>query len=238
MREEGDEAEGLAGLAGLLPAKVRALIAQGALLLDIRWPPVFAAGHIPDSFNYPVRNLRGAQQVANLLPPGEPVILVAHDDAELAAAAQALRADGRRPLGGYLAGGIEAWDPADFPLATLSALPIAELRTRLEERNPHLVVVDVREAVEWDMGHIAGALHIPLGELVGRRGEVDAHKAVTLVCAAGIRSSLAATLLRHHGYQRVYNVPEGMNGWLKAGYPVVMPGHGSQATPQAGMGGG
>jgi len=202
---------------------VRALAAQGALLLDIRWPPVFATGHIPGSFNYPVRNLRGAQQAANLLPSGGPLILVAQDEAELGAAAQALREDGRRPVAGHLAGGIAAWQAAGFPLATLPVLPIAELRTQLEETNPDLVLVDVREGVEWDMGHIAGALHIPLGELVGRRGEVDAHKTVALICAAGIRSSLAATLLRHHGYQRLYNVPEGMNGWLKAGYPVIMP---------------
>jgi rhodanese-related sulfurtransferase len=82
-------------------------------------------------------------------------------------------------------------------------------------------VVDVRETVEWRRGHIPGALHIPV-HAIGRRGpaELDAGRAVVLMCASGHRSTLAAGTLTKLGFAEVYDVHGGMIAWRRKGLPV------------------
>lgn len=82
-----------------------------------------------------------------------------------------------------------------------------------------LAVLDVREPVEWEAGHIEGAVHIPLGELVERRAEVpDAQTLV--VCKVGGRSAQAVAYLAQQGYD-VVNLDGGMLDWDAAGRPMV-----------------
>jgi rhodanese-related sulfurtransferase len=82
------------------------------------------------------------------------------------------------------------------------------------------VVIDVREPFEWEAGHAAGAVHIPLGDLGARVDEVPRDAPVYVVCAAGGRSLQGAALLERHGVEAV-NVTGGMNAWQQAGLPVV-----------------
>lgn len=82
-------------------------------------------------------------------------------------------------------------------------------------------VVDVRESVEWRRGHIPGALHIPV-QAIGRRGpaELDADRAVVLMCASGQRSTVAARTLTTVGFAKVYDVHGGMIAWRRKGLPI------------------
>jgi rhodanese-related sulfurtransferase len=82
-------------------------------------------------------------------------------------------------------------------------------------------VVDVRETVEWRRGHIPGARHIPV-RAIGQRGpaELDAGKAVVLMCASGHRSTVAARTLIKLGFAKVYDVHGGMIAWRRKGLPV------------------
>ena len=57
-----------------------------------------------------------------------------------------------------------------------------------------LAVVDVREPVEWQYGHIEGSIHIPLGELPTRLGEVPVGQTL-VVCKVGARSAQAVSCL-------------------------------------------
>jgi rhodanese-related sulfurtransferase len=82
------------------------------------------------------------------------------------------------------------------------------------------VVIDVREPFEWEAGHAAGAVHIPLGDLGSRIDEVPRVAPVYVVCAAGGRSLQGAALLQRHGIEAV-NVTGGMNAWQQADLPVV-----------------
>ncbi len=81
-------------------------------------------------------------------------------------------------------------------------------------------VLDVREPVEWQHGHIEGALHIPLSQLGERRGELppDAHTLV--VCRVGARSAQAAAYLLQQGVDAV-NLAGGMLDWEAAGRPMT-----------------
>jgi rhodanese-related sulfurtransferase len=82
-----------------------------------------------------------------------------------------------------------------------------------------LAVVDVREPEEWEAGHIDGAVHIPLSELLARLGDLpDAQTLV--VCKVGGRSAQAVAYLAQQGYD-VVNLDGGMLDWHGAGRPMV-----------------
>jgi len=80
-------------------------------------------------------------------------------------------------------------------------------------------VLDVREPDEWDRGHIEGAVHIPLGDLQQRVGEVPADQKVLCVCAVGGRSGMATQFLNSIGREAV-NLDGGMHAWQVSGRPV------------------
>ena len=82
------------------------------------------------------------------------------------------------------------------------------------------VVIDVREPFEWEAGHAAAAIHIPLGDLVERVGEVPAVAPVYVICAVGGRSLQGAAFLESRGLEAI-NVTGGMNAWQQAGLPTV-----------------
>ena len=85
-------------------------------------------------------------------------------------------------------------------------------------------VLDVREDSEWQQGHIPGAVHIPLGQLGSRLGELEAFKGadtpVVVVCRSGNRSGMAAVRLRKAGFESVYNLDGGTMAWQQAGMPL------------------
>jgi rhodanese-related sulfurtransferase len=84
------------------------------------------------------------------------------------------------------------------------------------------LILDVREQDEWDAGHAPGAVHIPLGELPARLGELPDPDAGTLgvVCRGGGRSSRAVAWLSQQGFD-VANVDGGMQAWHREGKRLV-----------------
>jgi rhodanese-related sulfurtransferase len=82
------------------------------------------------------------------------------------------------------------------------------------------VVLDVREPYEWAGGHIEGAVHIPLGDLPARVGELDPQLKTLVVCHVGARSARAAAWLSQQGHD-VANLAGGMDAWEGAQRPVV-----------------
>lgn len=77
-------------------------------------------------------------------------------------------------------------------------------------------LLDVREDDEWTAGHAPDAVHIPLGELGERAGEVPQDRKVYVVCRAGGRSAQAVAALNQAGWDSV-NVSGGMRAWEHAG---------------------
>ncbi|WP_456695153.1 rhodanese-like domain-containing protein [Aeromicrobium sp. P5_D10] len=81
-------------------------------------------------------------------------------------------------------------------------------------------LLDVREPHEWAAGHIDGAVHIPLGDLPTRLGELDPTTPTLVICHLGGRSARATQWLQAQGYDAT-NVEGGMEAWEAAGLPVV-----------------
>ena len=86
-------------------------------------------------------------------------------------------------------------------------------------------LIDVREQDEWDQGHIPGALHLSKGYIEIRIEEAVPERStpITLYCAAGVRSLLAAQALDAMGYQDVASMSGGYGAWKQAGFEFVIP---------------
>ncbi|MFG2819558.1 rhodanese-like domain-containing protein [Kitasatospora sp. NPDC048365] len=80
-------------------------------------------------------------------------------------------------------------------------------------------LLDVREQDEWDAGHVDGALHIPIGELIARIEELPEQK-LYVMCRVGGRSAQVVQYLVAQGREAV-NIDGGMYAWEAAGRPMV-----------------
>jgi len=78
------------------------------------------------------------------------------------------------------------------------------------------IALDVREPEEWEAGHIAGSVHIPIGELVMRQDEIPDDLPLVAVCRTGSRSAYATELLVRAGYD-AQNLTGGLKAWELAG---------------------
>jgi rhodanese-related sulfurtransferase len=81
-------------------------------------------------------------------------------------------------------------------------------------------LLDVRENDEWTAGHAPDAVHVRLGELGARTGELPRDREVYVICRTGARSAYAAQALAAGGLNTV-NVADGMTGWAVAGRPMI-----------------
>lgn len=75
------------------------------------------------------------------------------------------------------------------------------------------VLLDVREDWEWDLVHLEGTVHVPLGELPGRLRELDPRAPLVTMCHHGARSARAQELLRAAGWSDVRNLAGGIDAW-------------------------
>jgi rhodanese-related sulfurtransferase len=81
-------------------------------------------------------------------------------------------------------------------------------------------LLDVREDDEWAAGHAPEAVHVRLGELNERSGEIPRDREVYVICRSGARSAYATQALAGAGWNAI-NVADGMTGWAVAGRPMV-----------------
>ncbi|HTK89288.1 MAG TPA: rhodanese-like domain-containing protein [Verrucomicrobiae bacterium] len=199
--------------------QAREAIDKGAVVVDVRTAEEFGAGHIPGAINVWVDGPQFANRVGMFVAGDRPLVLVAAGPTDLAHAVQALGRVGLDDVTGHLQWGMGDWKNQGLPVAEVPQISVHDLATMKEER-PELVVVDVREPFEWDEGHIDGAQHVPLGEIVRRRAELPPGRPIAVVCAGGLRSSLAISALAREGVPATwFNVAGGMGGWTRAGYP-------------------
>ena len=88
----------------------------------------------------------------------------------------------------------------------------AQVKQLLDEGKP-IVLLDVREPQEVALVRIAGAVHIPMGEIPGRLHELDPEADIVVYCHHGMRSASAAEWLRARGLARVRNLAGGIDRW-------------------------
>ncbi len=85
------------------------------------------------------------------------------------------------------------------------------------------LVVDVRRPDEWVAGHVSGAVHIPVDDMLGEAEEkLPKDRDLLFICAAGVRSGLAAEMASALGFEaeRLYNIEQGAPSWIDAQLPT------------------
>ena len=96
-----------------------------------------------------------------------------------------------------------------------------ELKQKLDAGD-RLTLLDVREPWEFQAAHIAGAKHIPMGEVPSRaHQELDPDEHIVVVCHHGVRSLNVANWLRQQGFEKVQSVRGCIDHWSRTIDPTV-----------------
>jgi hydroxyacylglutathione hydrolase len=200
-----------------LPPKAfkEAIEKKSGVLVDVRTMLAFGGGHIPGALNIggsPILSIWAGW----MLDPDEPTLLVLESENDLEEIVRLFIRTGYTKFAGYLVGGMKAWDAAGFPLAEVGLMSVHELNKRAGD----LQIVDVRSPREWKNGHVPGARHIFLPELRKRIGEIDRSKPTAVYCGSGYRASIATSIMKPAGFEKLWNVPGSWEAWKKARLPV------------------
>ena len=204
-------AAGYAGVKTIDAMQAAGAIRQGAVLIDLRGADAFCPEHPAGALNIAFGPKVG-YWAGWVVRPGTRIVLLASNAGEAAEAGRQLLRVGLDAVEGCIDGGIEAWRRAGLPTSAIGQMGAGDLRERLA-RADRLTVIDVRTTREWQEGHIAGAVHIPIGELTGRTGDVPRTGPVATICEGGYRSTLAASLLSRAGVSDVLTVEGGMGAY-------------------------
>ncbi|MFO7938225.1 MAG: rhodanese-like domain-containing protein [Bacteroidales bacterium] len=128
-----------------------------------------------------------------------------------------LRRVGQDRIIGYLDGGMAAWVTNGYKtdyVTQISAEDLHEMVTGSEK----FILIDVRAPLEFEDGHIEGAINIPVADLRERHTELKKEDSIIMLCSSGNRSSLGVSILSQNGFKNLYNVAGGMTGYSAAGY--------------------
>jgi rhodanese-related sulfurtransferase len=100
-------------------------------------------------------------------------------------------------------------------------LSAAQATQLINRRNA--VIVDLRPAADYALGHLPSARHLEFAELQAKIGQIAKNKGnpVLLVCQNGLQSNKASRVVREAGYTEVHVLQGGLNAWQQAGMPVV-----------------
>ena len=103
---------------------------------------------------------------------------------------------------------------------TIPEITVEELKARMDRRED-FVLLDVREPFEREIATIPGAVHIPLGEIPARFGELDSSSEIVIHCKSGVRSAHALEFLRDAGFSKLWNLEGGIHAWSERIDPSV-----------------
>jgi rhodanese-related sulfurtransferase len=82
------------------------------------------------------------------------------------------------------------------------------------------LLLDVREADEWEAGHAPGAVFIPMNSVTARLAELPSDRTIVVICRSGGRSGVVTDALLGRGFEAV-NLAGGMQAWAADERPVV-----------------
>jgi len=187
---------------------------QRFYVVDVRGTKEYAAGHIPNSVNIPVRG-RLETWVGTMVPWESQLVLCGNPEALQEAVYRLHRV-------GYRAKVItpEDWEKAGYPLVQSELIKPKDLYAQMQKPDSP-VVVDVRLPNEWMGLRIGTVVNLPLNRLAELApGKLDPEQKVVTVCNSAFRSSLAVGILERLNFKKVASLDGGSEAWIKAGLPT------------------
>ena len=194
--------------------ELRRRLHDGEWLVDLRHRTAFAAGHVPGTYNMGLDG-QFSTYLGWLIPWGTPVTLLGETPEQVAEAQRELVRIGIDRPAAAATGRPEDW--TDGPLGTLQRATFADL-AQVRHHRP-VTVLDVRRVGEWRDGHLVGAVHIPVHEILARLDEVPGGE-VWVHCASGYRASIVASMLAAAGRHVVAVDDDFARSAAAAGLPV------------------
>ncbi|GAC1658271.1 MAG: MBL fold metallo-hydrolase [Candidatus Dormibacteraceae bacterium] len=198
-----------APLEELAPERLPSMMREGVAAVDIRPRLEFAHEHLRGAVNVELDGPFSAY-LGWMFPWGTRFVLVASSEREAqAAAAQAARIGIDSVVGWVNA---LAWKAAGLPVASYRSIAMQSLKAELSGPGERRVL-DVRQALEWSLGHVPGAIHVNIQDLPAKARELAADPGITYVhCASGYRAAIAGSLLERAG-GNVVHVNGGFDDW-------------------------
>ncbi len=191
--------------------------AEDAVIVDTRMDASFGASHVPKALSI---WSAGLPSFAGWFLPYDKPILLVNDNNNVTQITLYLLRLGYVNISGFLAGGMLAWHTAGQESATIKTITVQSFCSFLD-MDEHPWILDVRSDAELEhAGSITGANHIHITELAGRMDEVPRNHTVFIFCGSGLRSMIAASLLKREGWQDLVVVLGGMAGWRSVSCPI------------------
>jgi glyoxylase-like metal-dependent hydrolase (beta-lactamase superfamily II)/rhodanese-related sulfurtransferase len=204
----------------LAPRQVELKRTAGALLVDVRTDLQFDEAHIPGAICAPMHRAGFGSKLAWLADREQEIVLIGRDDEDAHAAGKLALAVGIRKLGGYLHGGMTSWRLEKHPVAAIERVALDELEDYWAA-TPDLQILDVRDAKEYDAGHIPGSTLTTWHDIQSWPQDLDPELPVAVICGSGQRAATAASLVVRHGGQKVVHVTDGgVPKWGRLGHEL------------------
>jgi hydroxyacylglutathione hydrolase len=195
---------------------VLAAIKEGSQVVDVRSTADFAREHIPGTINIPA-STSAATYAGTVLSYDRPIVLISHEQGQTFNTRHQLELIGLEISGYAKPDVIEEIKRGGHRMESIGLVDPQSLASR---RNG-VRVIDVRGQSEWNHGHLPQATHIYLGDLLERTADMKRDEPIVVHCQSGNRSSIAASLLKAHGFADVTTLAGGFDAWRKAGLPVA-----------------
>lgn len=187
----------------------------GAVIIDTRNTETFAAGFVPHSINIGIDG-NFAPWAGALIPDiRQPILLITEQGREEEVVTRLARVGYDHSIG-YLKGGFEAWKNAGKQTDEIFSVN-AQTLAQLAEKDPAVVILDVRKKSEFDAEHVKLAANAPLDFVNNSMLLVPKEKICYVHCAGGYRSMIFISIMKARGYNNLVNVTGGFKAMKDSG---------------------
>ncbi len=188
---------------------------KNTLICDIRRYDAFAASHIKDSINIDASDNLSIYG-GSFIGQDSNVLLVSDSGRDALKAFTILRRIGIDGCIHYVQGGIRSYLASGRATEKIDLIHSPDLKKMMDQKEAFLIL-DVRNKNEYESGHFHHALHIPLRFLNERIPDIPKDKKIVIHCSSGIRSGIAASILKRKGFRDISNLAGGISAYRASG---------------------
>lgn len=206
------------GAVPLNPEQFEQMVEQEeALMLDVRTPAEFAAGHVPGSIFIGLDGQFAPWVGALITDIKQPIVLIAPEGRGEEAVTRLARVGYDNTLG-FLEGGVAAWEKAGKEVGQIKSITAEQLSEQLAADRVE-TILDVRKPSEFLSQHLLSATNFPLDYINRNMQKLNRYDTYHLHCAGGYRSMIAASILKARGFDNLIDVKGGWGDIEKTDAP-------------------